>query len=594
MKNWKRVLQLIWSTGRGGVLGILISTAIDALIPAAQVVLMGLTVNGVLNAKAASDLLVYPLLFGALVCLSLILTTVQGFWQASLEQKIANAFNLKLMEKSAELSLTDFEDPQIYNMLQLATREATSRPYQMFAQLVAMVSGGISLITVTGIIVSWNPLVALLVLLSPVLPVVVNQFFARRLWQVERDRSEERRRGQYLLALVTNDKSYKETRLFGLIPNFISAYRRMLGQFYAVDMGIERKRSQAGIISGLLGVVVTAMAVYFAIADSFTTGDVGRLAAYISAIAAVTAAAQMFIGGFGQLFEHTLFLGNLFDFLDLSPTQKTDTDSSTDMVTSGESLKSHEIVFDDVTFQYPGQSRPALQNFSARFSPGQTVALVGQNGAGKSTIVKLLSRLYEPTSGRILLGGIDIRQIDMNVYRQQLAVLFQDFVQYEASLRQNIGFGQIENMNDADGILQTAERAKLMDVVERLPKGIDTQLGKWFSDGLQLSGGEWQRVALARALFRGAPIIVLDEPTASLDSQAEEAVFQQINDEASQATKILISHRFSTVRMADEILVIGDGRLLENGTHDVLVAAGGVYAQMYATQAKGYRDSEQD
>lgn len=555
-------------------------------MPATQVVLLGLTVNAVLNAEDAADLLIYPLLFGVVACLSLLVTTLQGYCQASLEQKVSNAFNLKLMEKAGELSLPDFEDPQVYNMLQLAAREATSRPYQLFSQLVATVSGGISLVTVTGVIISWNPLVALLVLLSPVLPVLVNQLFVKRLWHVERNRSEERRRGQYLLALATNDKTYKETRLFGLLPHFVNTYREMLERFYSVDMAIEGKRGAAGVASGLAGVAVTVVAIFFAISDSFAIGDVGRLASYISAISAVTAAAQMLIGGFGQLFEHTLFLGNLFDFLDLSPAHERGDDLPKRTPGDGEMVDPQEIVFDDVTFQYPGQSKPALLNFSATFSPGRTVALVGENGAGKFTIVKLLTRLYEPTSGRILIGGTDIREIDLDVYRGQLAVLFQDFIQYEASLRQNIGFGRLENMDDADGILLVAERARLMDVIEDLPHGLDTQLGKWFSEGRQLSGGEWQRVALARALFRDAPIIVLDEPTASLDAQAEEAVFEQINVGESRATKILISHRFSTVRMADEILVVGEGRLLERGTHSALVSAGGVYAQMYAIQAK--------
>ncbi|MEH0059993.1 ABC transporter ATP-binding protein [Auritidibacter ignavus] len=597
MNNWGRVLQLIWSSGRGGVIGILVTTAIDALIPATQVVLLGLTVNAVLNANNASDLMIYPLLFGFLAVLSLILTALQDYWQSSLEKKVANTFNLQLMKKSSELSLPDFENPHVYNMLQLATREATGRPYQLFAQLVATVSGGISLIAVTGVLMSWNPLIATLVLLAPILPVAVNQIFNKRLWLIERERSEERRRGEYIIALTTNDKTYTETRLFKLLPYFINTYREMLARFYSVDMGIERQRSLASIISGLIGVVATIAAVYFAISDSFTTGDPGRLAAYLGAIAAVTAATQLFIGGLGQLFEHTLFLGNLFNFLDLSPTLTNDTATSNRTLSgtgqSGSSA-SHKIVFDNVTFHYPGQERPALEHFSATFSPRKTIALVGQNGAGKSTIVKLLSRFYEPTSGRILIDGIDIREIDLDDYRQQLAVVFQDFLQYEASLRHNIGYGRLENIEDTDGIFRAAERARLQDVLNHLPDGIDTQLGKWFSDGIQLSGGEWQRVALARALFRNAPIIVLDEPTASLDSQAEEAVFQQINDDASQATKILISHRFSTVRMADEILVIGEGRLLERGTHQELVSSGGVYAQLYATQAKGYREPQAD
>ncbi|PDQ34550.1 MAG: hypothetical protein B5766_10920 [Candidatus Lumbricidophila eiseniae] len=587
MRNWVRVLGLVWATGRGGVVGIVFTTALDALMPAAQVVLLGVTVNAVLRAERPSELVLYPLLFGLVACLSLVFTALQGYWQASLEQRVSNTFNLKLAEKSAQLSLPDFENPRVYNMLQLATREATGRPFQMFSQLVATISGGISLVSVTGILISWNPLVAVLVLLSPILPVCVNQFFVKRLWRVERERSEERRRGEYLLALMTNDKPYKETRLFGLVPHFIQTYRTMLGRFYDVDMDIERKRSLASVVSGLVGVVVTAVAIFFAISDALAASDVGRLAAYISAIAAVSVAAQMFIGGFGQLFEHTLFLGNLFDFLDLHPVLELESgDKGARVISDGPPT----IVFENVTFCYPDQERPALSSFSATFYPGKTVALVGANGAGKSTIVKLLARLYEPTEGRILINDTDIREIELNTYRKQLAVLFQDFIQYEASLRQNIAYGRLEAMEDNERVISAAQRAKLADVIDELPYGIDSQLGKWFSEGRQLSGGQWQRVALARALFRGAPIIVLDEPTASLDAQAEEAVFEQINSEESAATKLLISHRFSTVRTADEILVISDGELIEQGTHSSLVSAGGVYAHMYALQAKGYTD----
>jgi ATP-binding cassette subfamily B protein len=583
LNSWPRVLRLIWRTSPGGVLGIFISTALEAVIPVAQVVLLGMTVNAVQAAPDLSSLLIFPLLFGGLALFSLLLTTLQGYWQTSLEQRVSNAFNLQLMEKSGTLALQDFEDPEVYNRLQLATREATGRPYQFFTQLISAVSGAVSLVLLMGVLVTWSPLVALFVLLSPILPVVANQIFVRRLWEVERDRSEERRRGQYLLALVTNDKTYKETRLFGLVGYFTETYRSMLGRFYDIDMGIERRRSRAAAISGLVGVAVTGAAVYFAIADAFAMDDLGRLAAYIGAIGAVSVAAQMLIGGLGQLVEHTLFLGNLFGFLDLEP-RSTKAVSDRDMPAT----PAHEITFEDVSFTYPGQTLPALEGFSATFGAGRTVALVGENGAGKSTIVKLLSRLYEPTAGRILVDGIDIAEFELSAYRDHLTVLFQDFIQYEASVRQNVAFGRIEKLEDEDGVREALHQAEMTSTVRALPEGIETQLGKWFADGKQLSGGQWQRIALARALFRRSPIIVLDEPTASLDARAEEAVFAQLTEESHAATKILISHRFSTVRMADDVLVLQDGHLVEKGDHDSLMTYDGLYAQMFRLQARGY------
>ncbi|OZD57871.1 hypothetical protein CH252_02330 [Rhodococcus sp. 06-1477-1B] len=585
MNNWSRVLRLVWETNPRGVLGILLTTACDAVIPVAQVVLLGLTVNAVQSATDPASLLIYPALFAGLALLGLILTTLQGYWQAALEQRVSNAFNVRLMEKSGTLSLRDFENPDVYNRLQLATREATGRPYQFFAQLIAAVSGAVSLVLLMGVLVTWSPLVALFVLLAPILPVVANQIFVRRLWAVERDRSEERRRGQYLLALVTNDKTYKETRLFGLVTHFIDSYRAMLGRFYTVDMAIERRRSRATALSGLAGVAVTAVAVFLAIGDAFNAGDLGRLAAYIGAIGAVTVAAQMLIGGLGQLVEHTLFLGNLFAFLDLPVTDAAPAGPGQVDVPDS---PAHEIVFEDVTFAYPGQQQPALNGFSATIAAGRTVALVGENGAGKSTIVKLLARLYEPTSGRILLDGVDIRTFDRDQYRDHLTVLFQDFIQYEASVRHNVAFGRISRADDDEGVREALHRAEMTSTVRTLEHGIDTQLGKWFADGKQLSGGQWQRIALARALFRRSPVIVLDEPTASLDARAEEAVFSRLTEESHLATKILISHRFSTVRTADEVLVLQGGQLVEKGDHHSLMDDNGLYAQMFRLQASGY------
>jgi ATP-binding cassette subfamily B protein len=557
-------------------------------MPACQVVLLGAAVNAIGHAATLSDLLVYPALFVAIMAASAVLAAIQEYCQASLEQRLSNAFNLKIASKACRLSLSDFESPEVYNRMKLATREATSRPYLLFAQIVATISGATSLLTVSLVLLRWNPVVALLIVLAPILPVVVDQVFTRRMWRIERGRAEERRKGEYLLALLTNDKTFKETRLFGLVRHFLGTYQEMLGRFLKIDLALERKRVAGSSFSGIVGLIVSGVAITLAVRDAFTSGDVGRLAAYLAAISAVNSAAQMLVGGVGQLFEHTLFLSNLFEYLDVEDAEGQETVRGLPLARAD--VREHSVLeFDKVCFAYPGEDDLALRDFSMQFEPSRTYALVGENGAGKSTIVKLLARLYRPTTGRILLGGVDVAELDLTEYRSRLGILFQDFTHYEATLRENVGYGRLESLDDDDEMFRALEVAGLGSLAKELDGGLDTQLGKWFESGRQLSGGQWQRVAIARTVFRRAEFLVLDEPTASLDAHGEESVFRALGTLPWQCARILISHRFSTVRMADEIVVLNDGRVVEQGGHADLLEREGLYSQMYRIQASAFQ-----
>lgn len=585
---WGRALRLIWDTSPQLVSAVLVTTVLGALAPALNVLLIGATVEAVATAigGGAGERLWWCI--GGLVAVALyshVLQMIQSYAENLLQARVSNEFNVRIMEKATTLELRDFEDSSVYDRLQLATREAGFRPYQLFSQLIGTLSAVVSLVSVSGILMQWSVLVALAMLVSPLAPMAVDMFYARKIWDLENSRAEPYRRGQYLQGLVTTDRAFKETRLLGLSAYFVARYKSLLDGFFQVDQGIERRRAAFSGLSGLVGVVATGWALTMAVTDTLDSGEIGRLAAYISGLSVVLGSTQALVGGMAQLFEHTLFLTNLFSFLDLSRVPP-----ASGARTISTPLRDG-VRFEKVTFRYPGTSHDSLTDVDLVISAGTTVALVGENGAGKTTIVKLLTRLYEPTSGRILLDGRDIREYDLDDLREHVSVLFQDFLQYEAPARENIGYGSIHRMTNDSALLRAADDAGARDIVCGLDDGLDTQLGKWFSGGTQLSGGQWQRVGLARALVRGAPILVLDEPTASLDPSAEAHVFERLSQAASSATTLLIAHRFSTVRTADSIVVLEKGRIIEQGNHARLMSARGAYARLFALQAAGYHDN---
>ena len=486
------------------------------------------------------------------------------------------------MIKASSLSLQDYENAEIYDKLQLASKEVAFRPYQLFSDLVAGLTSTVSLIALATVLLVWNPVVALVILVAPIPSLAATIIFGRKGWAIENSRAELRRRGNYLQYLVTNDKTFKEVRLLRLAPLLIRRVRQMYEDFYAVDKSLERGQSAATGYLGLLGVAAGAGAILLAVLDSISIGDIGRLAGYLTAIGAVQASAQGVFAHVGQLYEHTLFLGNMFGFMDLSDRVEVHgTRRFPRPLRQG-------IEFRSVTFRYPDRDQDALTEVSFVLPAGKSLALVGLNGAGKTTLVKLLTRLYEPQSGQILVDGVPIQEYDVTDVRRAMGVLFQDFLQYEATLRENVAFGAVEHIEDSDRVMDAAHEAGADVVVAGLPQGIDSQLGRWFAGGQQLSGGQWQKIALARALFAQPTLLVLDEPTASIDAEAEAEIFMRLSEAASTTTTLLIAHRFSTVRTADSIVVLEGGRVTEQGTHESLLAAGGRYEQLFTLQARGY------
>jgi ABC-type multidrug transport system fused ATPase/permease subunit len=399
-------------------------------------------------------------------------------------------------------------------------------------------------------------------------------------------RAPEGRRQNYLEWILTRDSHVKEVKLFNLAPLVLRRYRALFEKFYAEDRSLALRKSIAGIALGLVSLAAFYGAYAFmAVRAAMGAITLGDLTLYLSVFRQGQSSIQSALASIGSLYEDGLFMSNLFAYLDIG--------------TGGElprrlppltpaRTRTQEIEFRDVSFRYPGSDKWVLRGVSLRLAPGEKMALVGENGAGKSTLIKLLMRLYDPTEGAIYYGGVDLRDMDVRDLRDRIGVLFQDFVRYQWTARENVGVGWVPALEDRTRVERAVEDGGARSVIEQLPQKMDTMLGGWFEDGQELSGGQWQKIALARAFMRDSEVLVLDEPTAALDAEAEHELFARLQQLAAERTAILISHRFSTVRRADRIAVIEKGRVEELGTHDELLARNGRYAHLFRLQASGY------
>jgi ATP-binding cassette, subfamily B, bacterial len=583
-----RTIRLMWSISPVQMTSVLIATIVTALVPLGVVLATASVVQAtalvMTGGEPAASVEQLAIALAALGFIGATAGIAQQYFESRLRDRMSNELNVVIMEKAASLRLRHFEDAAVYDRLQLAAREASFRPYQLFGDLLATVTNLVALISVAALLLTWNPLVALPLLFAPVPSVLASMWYGRRGWAVENDRAEKRRRANYLQFLVTNDRTVKEVMLYGLAGLFIARFRSMMENFYKVDRALDARQSLVTGVLGLISALATGIALVLAVRASVDTGNIGRLAGYLAAIGSVQLAAQGVFGRLGQLYEHNLFLGNLFGFLDIETGKlESGTRSFPSKLRIG-------IEFRKVSFSYPGTDRPVLEDVNFTVPAGGCVALVGRNGAGKTTLVKLLTRLYEPTSGTILVDDVPLEEYDLGELRRSIGIMLQDFVQFEATAGENIGYGDLSRLDDEPATLAAAERAGFQEVLSRFPEGLATPLGRWFAGGHQLSGGEWQRVALARAWMRAAAVTVLDEPTASMDAAAEARIFEQMDNLSAVSTSLLIAHRFSAVRRADRIIVLDQGKVVESGAHHELMAANGMYATLFKLQAAGYQE----
>lgn len=583
--EWIRSLKILFEDSPSIPCAVLALSVISGLIPMAVI---SSTERVITNASLSSDSgsFIESELYSSVIALVFflflgsVINTVDSFLQSLMQIRLANTINLIIVEKAGKLELQHYEQAETYDALQRATRDSSSRPHRLLTDTLAVLKGLISLVSVSALLFTWNPWVGLLLILSSVPLLVTELLFGKILWKTEHDRAPGRRWILYLKTLMTTDRSFKEVKSYGLSSYFVRQVRDTQDSFYKVDRTIAFRQAKFSALSSILSSIVVSIAIIYAVTSVGNTTNIGQLAGILASVAAVQSGSMAVFVGIGNIFEHKLFLGEFFRFIDTPENQLTNG------LQNVPSRLDKGLSFEDVSFSYPGTGKPVLDGISFSAKPGEIIALVGDNGAGKSSITKLINRLYDPTDGQIFLEGRSLKEYKIDDLRSIVGVAFQDFQQYETSVTDNVTFGSSKVLGNKEQAVDAAQRARA-DFVHRLPSGFDTRLGRWFEGSCQLSGGQWQRVALARALVGSPKIIVLDEPTSSIDPQTEAQIFESIRNGTHDAIWFLISHRFSTVKSADRILVIEEGQIIEQGSHAQLMDIGGKYASMYLTQVRG-------
>jgi len=493
-----------------------------------------------------------------------------------------------LHRQSVAVDLEYYEDSRYHDTLHRAQGNAISRPVSIVSRLVQIGQSGVSLAGVAGLLFAFNPLVASVLLLVALPGAWVRLMYSRRVYNFELEQTQKERRAWYYHWMLTNSFFAREVRLFDLGSLFRSRFRALRQQLRKGRLALTRRRTLFGVLAqSVASLAIFGTLAYIAYQTYRGTITIGSLVMYYSGFQLAVSSVAAVLNGFAGLYEDNLFLSNLYKFLDLKPKV-----TAPPKPIPGPARVARSIAFRDVSFAYPGDSQSrVLEGIDLTIAPGQVIALVGENGSGKTTLVKLLCRLYDPDIGSVTVDGIDIRQLDPVKWRQGISVVLQDYAQYYLPAWENIWLGDAQSEPDRSKIVEAAQRSGVDPAIRRLPQGYDTQLGRWFEKGHELSIGEWQKVALARAFLRNSELVVLDEPTSSLDPLAEAELFKRFRRAIQGHSALIISHRFSTVRIADYIYVLDQGRVREKGTHRELLELDGLYARLYLAQAAPYRGS---
>ena len=496
---------------------------------------------------------------------------------------VSHNISLRLMDHATKLDIAHFEDAEFYDKLERARRQASNRILLM-SQSLNQIQDLMTVVILSLALIAFNPWLLMLLAVALIPAFLGETHFTGQSYSLMYGWTEERRELDYLRYAGASDETAKEVKIFGLADFLKDRYRKLAWDYYSANRSLTLRRAAWGGGLSLLGSIgyYTAFAViiFQTVHGQLSLGDLTFLSGSFLRMRTLM---ESVLNRFSSIAESALHLRDLFDFFSLQP----DIRSKSGALPFPKPVR-EGFVFENVSFHYPNSDQSVLRNVSFRLGPQEKLALVGENGAGKTTLVKLLTRLHDPSEGRILLDGRDLRDYDLKELRHAVGVIFQDFVRYHLTASENIAVGRIEAMDDHERIAESARRSLADRVIERLPEGYEQRIGRWFRKGTNLSGGEWQKIALARAYMRDAELLILDEPTAALDARAEHQIFNRFVELTEGKCAVLISHRFSTVRMADRILVLHEGTLLEDGPHEELLKQGGQYAELFSLQASGY------
>jgi ATP-binding cassette subfamily B protein len=580
---------MVWQTSPTLSVATVSLRLVKALLPLAILFVGKKIIDGVvaaLTSGSASFASLAPLValeFALAVCNDVLARAI-ALADSLLGDRFANSVSVQLMAHAARLDLAHFEDPNFYDSLERARRQTTNR-IGLLSAIASFAQDALTLVSLAAGLLWLAPGLLLMLLLAVIPSFLGETHFAGLAYSLLYRWTPERRELDYIRMLGASNQSAKEVKIFGLGPYLTSRYRALADRFYAENRRLASRRALAGAALNILGAagyyVAYAILLYRTLAGSLSVGDLTFLAASFQRSRSIM---EGLFSAIGNITDQALYLTDLYDFFRMQPR----------LVSPPAAIPAPRPIragfeFRNVSFRYPGSRRLALHNLSFRLHPQERLALVGENGAGKTTLVKLLARLYDPDDGVILLDGVDLRDYSIDSLRRQIGVIFQDYMRYDMLLKENIGLGHVDSLDDFPRIRHAAEKSLADSVAAQLPRGYDHMLGRRFDGGADLSVGQWQKIALARAYMRDAQLIILDEPTASLDARAEYDVFLRFAELTRDRMAVLISHRFSTVRMADRILVLEHGAILEQGSHADLLRQRGRYAELFELQAAGYR-----
>lgn len=585
-----RALELVWTTSRSLTMVLAILTLVAGLLPGAIAYFGKLIVDSVVSA-ANSNVEAHRWMALGYVGLEAIavmalagtqrgLTVCQSLLRVLLGQRV----NVLILEKALTLNLTHFEDSEFYDKLTQARHEASHRPLSLVMRTFGLIQSALSLVAYSGLLLKFSIWAVVVLLLAALPPFIAETRFAGEAFRIFRWRSPETRQQHYLETLIAREDYAKEVQLYQLGSTMLQRYRNIFERVYNEDRDLTIRRGVWGYLLGLLSTATFYAAYAWIVVETiFGRISLGDMTMYLTVFRQGQSTFAGALTSIGGMYEDNLYLSNLYEFLEQNVPKPTG--KARQGLIPGDGMR-----FLDVSFTYPGNSHPALKNISLHLKPGEKLAIVGENGSGKTTLIKLLTRLYTPDSGRILLDGLDLQEWDIDILRRRIGVIFQDFVRYHFTVGENVGVGDVDHLENEIRWEVASEKGMARPFIEMLPQSFSTQLGRWFKGGQELSGGQWQKIALSRAFMRtDADILVLDEPTAAMDAEAEVRIFDHFRKITHNQMVVLISHRFSTVRMADTIVVMTEGEIMEQGTHEELLQLRGRYARLFSLQAAGYQ-----
>ncbi|MBU5425799.1 ABC transporter ATP-binding protein/permease [Tissierella pigra] len=581
-KSFPKVFKLLWNVKRTYLILITIFYIINGILPAASILATQSLLNSIQTSIGKEfTYVLYPLIiYLALNSFGYIISQLNSYLQNIYRIDLNYKMSVMILEKAKILSLSDFENSEVYDKLRRAQNEAIERPYAVFSIVLSLISQFLGFISSLAILLYWKPWIILLVVAIPFISTIYMAKIGHLQYKIEYERSQERRKAWYLNYLMTNDIAFKEIKIYRLGDYFIEGYKKLSNSFIKQDKKIIKKRTFTSFIFEILDQIIGGFILYLIVQSAYI-GEIllGNTVAYIRSLSNIKGNMEGLLGSILAMYQNNLYIKQLFDFLEMPVKEELPISDSIPIE------EINTIEFRDVSFKYLNRQEYALRNISFKIRKGENISLVGENGSGKSTLVKLISGFYYDYEGEILINGVSIKRIDKKDLGNKIGIIFQDFNRYELTCRENIGLGNIDLIDNDIKLQEAIDKAYARGMVSNLPKGIDTQLGVWFDEGVQLSGGQWQRIALSRAFLRDADCYILDEPSASLDPISEHEIFKRASDLSKDKISIFISHRLYNLRkISSKIMVLKDGRLIEYGTHEELMNLNKHYRYLYDLQ----------